>query len=173
MMAAFERMRERLSKVGVYGDDAQVLCWELKVYATEIERLYSELGVLFRERFITTAEDIGLSAYEKIFGPEREEESTEERRRLLLLRLNLGNGDFTVDGFQKGAGQLWAELYDQRVSRDRQDERDLDDELFSCRAGVDQTRGIKDRSRSYRIPAFVQHDDMGALGRAGQDLRHL
>ena len=101
MMAVFDRMKERLSKVGVYGDDARALCWELKAYAAELERLYTELGVMFRERFITTAEDIGLSAYEKIFGPEREEESTEERRRLLLLRLNLGNSDFTVDGFRK------------------------------------------------------------------------
>lgn len=101
MMTVFERMKERLLKVGVYGDDARALSWELKSYAAELERLYTELGVMFRERFITTAEDIGLSEYERIFGPEREEESIEERRRLLLLRLNLGNSDFTVDGFRK------------------------------------------------------------------------
>ena len=101
MMAVFERMKERLSTIGVYDDDAPVLSWELKAYAAELERLYTELGIMFRERFITTAEDIGLSEYERIFGPEREEESVEERRRLLLLRLNLGNHDFTVDGFKK------------------------------------------------------------------------
>ena len=101
MMAIFERMKERLSTTGLYRDDAPVLSWELKAYASELERLYSELGDMFRERFITTAENIGLSEYERIFGPVREEESVEERRRLLLLRLNLGNNDFTVDGFKK------------------------------------------------------------------------
>lgn len=101
MMTVFEKMKERLLRVGVYKDDARVLCWELKAYAVELERLYTELGVMFRERFITTAEDTGLSVYEKIFGPVRVGESTEERRRMLLLRLNLGNNDFTVDGFKK------------------------------------------------------------------------
>ena len=101
MMTVFERMKERLSKVRVYGDDAVALCWELKAYAIEIERLYTRLDEMFRERFISTAQDMGLSAYEEIFGPVRDDESIEERRRKLLMRLNLGNNDFTVVGFQK------------------------------------------------------------------------
>lgn len=101
MMAVFEKMKEHLSKVRVYDDDAVVLGWELKAYAAEVERLYTELREMFRERFISTAQDMGLSAYEKIFGPVREDETAEERRRLLLLRLNLGNNDFTVGGFKK------------------------------------------------------------------------
>ena len=101
MMTAFDRMKERLSKIRVYDDDAVVLGWELKAYAAEIDRLYIRLEEMFRERFISTAQDIGLSAYEKIFGPERVDESVEERRRQLLLRINLGNNDFTVEGFHK------------------------------------------------------------------------
>lgn len=101
MMTVFEKMKGRLLKVGVYDEEATALCWELKAYASEIERLYTQLREMFRERFISTAQDSGLSAYEMIFGPVREDETVEERRRLLLLRLNLGNGDFTVDGFRK------------------------------------------------------------------------
>lgn len=101
MMTAFDRMKDRLSKVRVYDDDAPALSWELKAYAVEIERLYTRLNEMFRERFISTAQDMGLSAYEKIFGPVRDDESVEERRRKLLMRLNLGNNDFTVDGFRK------------------------------------------------------------------------
>lgn len=101
MMAVFDKMKERLSAVGIYGDDAVALSWELRAYAAEIELLYADLGEMFRERFITTAQDLGLSEYERIFGPVREEESTEERRRLLLLRLNLGNDDFTVNGIRR------------------------------------------------------------------------
>lgn len=101
MMAVFDKMKEHLLKARVYDDDATVLRWELKAYAAEIERLYTQLREMFRERFISTAQDMGLRAYEMIFGPVREDETVEERRRLLLLRLNLGNGDFTVDGFRK------------------------------------------------------------------------
>lgn len=101
MMAVFDKMKERLSAVGIYGDDAAALGWELKAYADEVELLYTQLGEMFRERFITTAQDMGLSEYEKIFGPVREEESAAERRRLLLLRLNLGNNDFTVNGIRR------------------------------------------------------------------------
>ena len=100
-MAVFDRMKERLSTVGIYDDDAPVLGWELKAYADELELLYSSLSQMFRERFISTAQDTGLSVYETIFGPVRENESADQRRRLLLLRLNLGNQDFTVDGLRR------------------------------------------------------------------------
>ena len=72
MMTAFDRMKERLSSIRMYDDDAVVLGWELKAYAAEIDRLYIRLEEMFRERFISTAQDIGLSAYEKIFGSELE-----------------------------------------------------------------------------------------------------
>lgn len=100
-MAVLEKMKERLSAVRIYDDDAPVLGWELKAYADELELLYDQLGELFRERFISTAQDMGLSAYERLFGPTRENETAEERRRQLLLRINLGNGDFTLDGIRK------------------------------------------------------------------------
>lgn len=100
-MTAAERMRRQLLKVGVYSSGARALGWELQAYSAELERLYSRFDVLFRERFITTAEDEGLAVYERLFGPERTGESVEDRRERLLLRLNLGDGDFTPAGIEK------------------------------------------------------------------------
>ncbi|MBQ3329837.1 MAG: DUF2313 domain-containing protein [Ruminococcus sp.] len=101
MMTVSERLNHALSPVGIYTAGADALSWELTAYSVELERLYTDLGVLFRERFITTAQDIGLKAYEELFGPERTDESTADRREKLLLRLNLGGGDFTPVGVRR------------------------------------------------------------------------
>ena len=101
MMTVYENMKSRLSPVKIYGDEAQALRLELQTYSAELERLYTEYGEMFRERFIETAQDEGLKAYELLFGPERSVESTEERRRMLRLRMELGEGDFTPAGIRK------------------------------------------------------------------------
>ena len=101
MMTVFERLKDVLSPVGIYASDAAVLFCELKVYADELELLYAELGAMIRERFVTTAEDMGLTAYEAFFGPVRTDESIEDRREMLLLRMNLGGGDFTPAGIRR------------------------------------------------------------------------
>lgn len=101
MMTVLDNMRARLRTVKLYDEDAEALLWELKAYAGEITLLYSDLGQMFRERFIATAQDRGLSEYEALFGPVRENESADDRRRMLLLRMNLGDGDFTLAGIRK------------------------------------------------------------------------
>lgn len=101
MMTVLQRLHQYHSPVTVYDDGAQALSWELEAYADELERLYADLGVLFRERFVATAQDIGLKAYEVLFGPERSDESVETRREKLLLRMNLGGGDFTPAGIRR------------------------------------------------------------------------
>lgn len=101
MMDVFSRLKDRLYRIGIYDQDAVVSEWELKAYASGFEFLYSRLQTMFRERFISTAQDIGLSAYEAMFGPVREDESIEQRRRSLLLRVNLNNSDFTVAGIKR------------------------------------------------------------------------
>ena len=105
-MAVYDRLNEMLAPIKIYDSEATVLSWELKAYAAELELLYDDLSAMFRERFITTAEDEGLYAYEKLFGPERTEESVSDRRAMLLLRLNLGNGDFTLSGIRKALDSL-------------------------------------------------------------------
>lgn len=101
-----QRMRERLRPIGLYGDEAQALMWELLSYADEINLLYAELDGMFRERFISTAEDVGLRVYEELFGPERAGESVEARRETLRLRMNLGEGDFTPAGIESALDSL-------------------------------------------------------------------
>ena len=108
-MMVYENMLSRLAPVGVYAADAPYLHAELKAYAAEIELLYTELDAMFRERFITTAEGEGLAVYERLFGPERAEESAEDRREKLLLRMNLGEGDFTPAGIRKALDSLGLE----------------------------------------------------------------
>lgn len=105
-MMVYEAMRSSLTPLGSYGSHAPILELELTVYAGELEALYEELAVIGRERFISTAEDIGLSVYETLFGPERTGESAESRREKLLLRMNLGEGDFTPAGIRRALDSL-------------------------------------------------------------------
>nr|WP_316622144.1 putative phage tail protein [uncultured Ruminococcus sp.] len=101
MMTVLDNLYRYHAPVGIYDIGSGVLSWELKAYAAELERLYSDLGILFRERFVATAQDMGLRVYEEMFGPVRAGEGAEERREKLLLRMNLGGGDFTPDGIRK------------------------------------------------------------------------
>lgn len=96
-----ESMLRRLSAVKAYNTYSTILRTELNAYASELELLYSELGAAFEERFIETATDEGLRAYEELFGPAREELSVARRRELLQKRLTLGESDFTLDGIKK------------------------------------------------------------------------
>lgn len=106
MMTVLDHLKARHRSVKLYRENAEALGWELKAYADEITLLYTDLGEMFRERFISTALDRGLSEYEAMFGPVRSNESAEERRRMLLLRMNLGNGDFTVAGIRRALDSL-------------------------------------------------------------------
>ena len=106
MMKVYEKLLQRLSPIGIYSERAEELHRELRAYGTEIERLYTELSSMFRERFITTAEDEGLRMYEVLFGPDRSGESVESRRKMLQLRMNLGNSDFTLAGIRKALDSL-------------------------------------------------------------------
>ena len=97
----YEKMKAATASVGVYDPDAVNLSNELRVYAEEFDLLYDELDDMFRERFISTAGELGLSVYEELFGPVRSDLSLAERRERLYLRMNLGDGDFTLAGIRK------------------------------------------------------------------------
>ena len=102
----YEKMSERMRAVRLYDEDAVNLNTELSVYAEELERLHTELESALRERFITTAVDEGLSTYESLFGPVRSGESAASRREKLLLRLSLGEADFTPAGIRRSLDSL-------------------------------------------------------------------
>lgn len=101
MMSVYESMTGALSAVKLYDVTAPDLSAELGTYAAELERLYVELDGLLDERFLLTAGEMGLSAYEELFGPAMHGGDTDERRRLLMLRLTLGCGDFTPAGIRQ------------------------------------------------------------------------
>ena len=100
-MTAYQNMKAALAPIRLYDPDAPHLNAELRAYGDELDRIAGELDELLAERFLSTAGDRGLAAYEEMFGPARSELSLSERRRLLLLRLTLGGGDFTPGGIRK------------------------------------------------------------------------
>lgn len=102
----YEKMKERTGVVGIYDDDASNLEIELMVYTEELERSRDNLDRLLRERFVTTARDEGLSAYERLFGAVTEGESVDERRERLLLRMSLREDDFTPAGIRRALDSL-------------------------------------------------------------------
>ena len=97
----YEKMRAAFLPVSIYDSNAENLGNELVTYGEEIDLLYDDLDEMFRERFISTATDRGLSVYEELFGPVRTDLSTAERRARLMLRMNLGEGDFTLAGIRR------------------------------------------------------------------------
>ena len=99
-MTAYQSMKQAIGAVRLYDTAAPHLNAELHAYADELEKVYDELDELLPERFLQTAGDRGLSAYEELFGPARSGD-LDERRRLLRLRLTLGGGDFTVAGIRQ------------------------------------------------------------------------
>ena len=100
-MTACDKMKAAMSTVKLYDTDAPNLSAELSAYGDELDRMQVQLDGLLPERFLLTAGDRGLSAYEEMFGPVRSELSLADRRRLLHLRLTLGGGDFTPAGIRQ------------------------------------------------------------------------
>lgn len=96
-----ESMRKALSPLLIYHVRSDNLSHELRAYADELERLYTQLDEMIPERFFATATGRGLREYEELFGPAREDLDTEDRRERLRLRLSLSDGDFTPAGFRK------------------------------------------------------------------------
>ena len=102
----YERMKERTGTAGIYSDDAERLSVEIRVYAEELERSRETLDRLLRERFVTTAQDEGLGAYERLFDAVTEGKTVEQRRESLLLRMSLREDDFTPAGIRRALDSL-------------------------------------------------------------------
>jgi len=97
----YERLRAAHAAIGLYAADAPELNAEWHTYADELERLFDMLDAILLERFILTAGDRGLSAYEELFGPVHSDEPTATRREHLLQRLTISGSDFTPDGIRQ------------------------------------------------------------------------
>ena len=96
-----QSMKKALMPLMIYRSDAPNLGNELKAYADELERLYTELDTLLPEGFLASATGRGLTEYEELFGPGQSSLTAAERRERLQKRLTLGEGDFTPAGIRK------------------------------------------------------------------------
>ena len=96
-----DSIKRAIGAVGIYDVTAPGLNAELRAYADELERLYAFLSAILPERFISTAGDEGLGAFERLFGPARSGMSLSERRERLQKRFSLGGGSFTLSGIRQ------------------------------------------------------------------------
>ena len=109
-MNSFESMKAALSPIGIYNiTEKSNIAAELRVYASELDRLYEEAEEILRESFYPTAEDWGLSRSERLWGKVRDDLPTDIRRQMLLKRSSIGYGDFTPTGIEKLLAALDAE----------------------------------------------------------------
>lgn len=101
-MDSLNSMVSKLSATGIYSlnEDSNVYS-ELKAYAEGLDVLVSELEVMLRECFFSTAEDYGLERAERLWGNVHNDMDTEKRRQMLLARSSFGAGDFTLEGTEK------------------------------------------------------------------------
>lgn len=86
-------MSSKLLQTGLYGiEQGGAVDCELKAYAVELDRIYTELDVLMREAFVPTAQTYGISGREKFIGKERSDLTLARRRELLMLRETRASG---------------------------------------------------------------------------------
>ena len=92
-MTSYESMSSKLLQTGLYsiGQGGAVDC-ELKAYAVELDRIYTELDTMIREAFVPTAETYGITEREKFIGKERSDLTLSRRRELLMLRETRASG---------------------------------------------------------------------------------
>lgn len=95
-MKAYESMIQKLSPTGLYSlDEEGYNCHELKALAAGVDAADGALDLIIREAFVATAEDMGLEAWEELYGPPRNELSVERRRELIQKRLSVNHSSFT------------------------------------------------------------------------------
>ena len=97
-MSVLQQMKDMLSPLGVYSlnENSLVMC-ELKVYASQLEKLHEKLSTLLRECFITTAQVFGLERVEELFEQLRPDLTIQERREKLSKYMALRNTDFSFE----------------------------------------------------------------------------
>ena len=88
-MSIFQEIIGMMKPLGIYSlNGGTLIDAEIDSYVTGLELAEKRLENLLKEGFVQTAEDIGLTMREKLFGSERSSLSAAERRSRLLLRLS-------------------------------------------------------------------------------------
>ncbi len=101
-MDALTSMKTKLDSVGIYNiTDSSNIAAELKAYALEIDRLYSELSIMLREYYIDTAQTYGITLREEFVGKPKTDYTLEKRREMLKLQQQMMGGECTPTSFDK------------------------------------------------------------------------
>lgn len=101
-MSTLDTMIDALKPTGLYSlKNYTGVYKELQSYAAELDVLYEIYEELIREAFITTAEDYGITLYERLDGPERTSYTLDERREMLIAQYNITCNDNTLAGVLK------------------------------------------------------------------------
>ena len=111
-MTTLQSFVKKLNPLGIYDiQEGSNIYAELSAYAYALDRHRDNMEAVLRECFISTAEGYGIEIREKVFGNVRENYTPEQRREMLKLRRGLGNGDYTLEGFDRFMRSLGADSY--------------------------------------------------------------
>lgn len=101
-MNSYESMKKALLPIGLYGlKNSDLISRELSVYSEVIDPLSSRVDELITECFVTTAQDFGLTDFEKLIGPERDDLELSKRRDMILSLINLNVNDNNMEGIKR------------------------------------------------------------------------
>ena len=100
-MSVLQQMKDMLSPLGIYNlDDGSLVTCELRVYASQLEKLHQKLATMLKEFFISTAQDYGIEKIEELFMRIRPDLSIEERKERISRYMTLCNMDFCEENIR-------------------------------------------------------------------------
>lgn len=100
-MSVLQQMKDMLSPLGIYSlEDESLVMYELRVYASQFEKLHEELATMLREFFISTAQSYGIEKIEELFQRVRPDLSMQERKERISRYMTLCNTDFYCENIE-------------------------------------------------------------------------
>ena len=101
-MSSYESMVKAMSAVKAYNLDGNTYVdKELLAYSAVLDAFSEEIDEIIRECIVTTAENEGLSFYEKLVGTLDDKADTDTRRAMIISLLNLNTNDNTHNGIKR------------------------------------------------------------------------
>lgn len=100
-MSVLQQMKDMLSPLGIYNlEDGSLVMCELRVYASQFEKLHQKLGTMLKEFFIRSAQNYGIEKIEELFQRVRPDLSIEERKERISRYMTLCNTDFSRENIE-------------------------------------------------------------------------
>ena len=101
-MSSYESMVKAMSAVKAYKLDGNTYVdKELFAYSAALDVFSEEIDEIIRECIVATAENEGLSFYEKLVGTLDDKADIETRRAMIISLLNLNTNDNTHNGIKR------------------------------------------------------------------------